>query len=311
MNIKKIVMIGINVSLSVVLSILESLIPFGYFGVKIGLANIITMVVLYMFSYKEALLVLFLRVILVGLLYSGITSISFLMSLSGAIVSVIGMLLIYKIDKNKIFLLSITGSIFHLIGQFIVLLFYIKLDGWAFYIPILLVLSVITGIITALITNLVLKAFKIDVKSNRLIEIIVSISLVISFVVSEIIIISNNTKSYSEIGRISLDSKVVLEIDLNNPSNYKAYDSCFIEQYKENDSYFYKLNIHNYDDSDSHEAIIEVNNKRIKVHSISCKNGDCIRMGWINKNYQKIVCLPNKLVISIVSYSDSQIDYIL
>ena len=100
MRTRKLVTIAILSSIAIVLSILESFIPTGIPGVKLGLANAVTMIVLYLYSEKEASLVLLLRIFLVGLIYSGILSISFFLSLVGGLLSLIVMILIYRIKRD-------------------------------------------------------------------------------------------------------------------------------------------------------------------------------------------------------------------
>ena len=81
MKTRKIVTIAVLTSIAIVLSILESFIPLGIPGVKLGLANAVTLIALFLYSKKEATLVLLIRIIIVGLIYSGIFSISFFLSL--------------------------------------------------------------------------------------------------------------------------------------------------------------------------------------------------------------------------------------
>ena len=75
MKTRKIVTIAVLTSIAIVLSILESFIPLGIPGVKLGLANAVTLIALFLYSKKEATLVLLIRIIIVGLIYSGIFSI--------------------------------------------------------------------------------------------------------------------------------------------------------------------------------------------------------------------------------------------
>ena len=80
MELKKFVRLSLLLSLSVVFNIIESFIPFlngAIPGVKIGFANIIVLYVLYKYSFKDALMVSLLRVFLVGILRTGIFSITF------------------------------------------------------------------------------------------------------------------------------------------------------------------------------------------------------------------------------------------
>ncbi|MDI3311513.1 MAG: Gx transporter family protein, partial [Thermoanaerobacterium sp.] len=87
LSVKKIVYISILVSQALVLNIVESFIPvpIPVPGIKIGLANIVTLVTILMFGFKESLIVVVLRTLLAQLLVGNLTS--FLYSVSGGILS--------------------------------------------------------------------------------------------------------------------------------------------------------------------------------------------------------------------------------
>ena len=99
MELKKIIRMSMLISLSVVISIIESYIPiFNNMipGLRLGLSNIIIIFVLYKYSFKDSMYVSIVRVILVGLLRTGLFSISFFFSLFGAFFSLISMIITKK-----------------------------------------------------------------------------------------------------------------------------------------------------------------------------------------------------------------------
>lgn len=100
MKTKKLVTLSGLLAIAVVLGIVESFIPLGIPGVKLGLVNIVTLMVFYIYSPKEAFLILILRIFLVGLLYSGLFSQAFLLSLSGGIFAFLLMWILYIIKKS-------------------------------------------------------------------------------------------------------------------------------------------------------------------------------------------------------------------
>ena len=81
----KIVRLAIFLALSIVLNIVESMIPLPIAipGIRLGLANTMGLIVLYFYSPKEYIALGILRVFIVGLLRTGIGSVSFMLSLSG------------------------------------------------------------------------------------------------------------------------------------------------------------------------------------------------------------------------------------
>jgi heptaprenyl diphosphate synthase len=155
---KKFTRLTMLLALSVVLNIIESFIPLfngNIPGLKLGLANIIVLIVLYMFSFKDALYVSLLRILLVGILRTGLFSMTFFFSLGGAFFSLCSMFLAKK-TKLSIIGVSIVGSIFHSIGQILVAILIIKNMYIIYYVPWLLLFSIPTGILVGFTSKTIL-----------------------------------------------------------------------------------------------------------------------------------------------------------
>lgn len=162
MNTRKLVRLSMLLSLSIVLSILESMIPIvGTIvpGIKLGLANAVIVFVLYMYSFKEAVYVSILRIIIVGILRTGLFSIMFFFSLSGALMSILFMMLFKKM-KLSIVGVSIVGAVAHSIGQIIVAIIFLNNINIVYYLPYLLLLSIPTGIIVGISAKEVIKYYE-------------------------------------------------------------------------------------------------------------------------------------------------------
>lgn len=167
METRKFTTLSMLLSLAVVLNIIESVIPLfnGYIpGLKLGLANTVILFVLYVYSFKDALYVSILRVVLVGILRTGLFSIAFFFSLGGAILSVTMMFIFKKITKLSIIGISIIGSIFHSLGQIIVAMFILETANMIYYLPWLLLFSIPTGIIVGLISKELVNHLQNDLK---------------------------------------------------------------------------------------------------------------------------------------------------
>ncbi len=155
---KKFTRLTMLLALSVVLNIIESFIPLfngNIPGLKLGLANIIILIVLYMFSFKDALYVSLLRIILVGILRTGLFSMTFFFSLGGALLSLCSMFIAKK-TKLSIIGVSIVGSIFHSGGQILVAILIIKNTYIIYYVPWLLLFSIPTGILVGFTSKIIL-----------------------------------------------------------------------------------------------------------------------------------------------------------
>ena len=156
---KKIVRLSLFLALGVVLNIIESMLPvlIPVPGVKLGIANTIGLIVLYYYGPKEYTLIGFLRVLLVAFLRTGIGSISFILSLSGWLLSTIFVLLIHLIKKVSIFGLSMSSAVMHGVGQIIMVIFIYSLPEMINYLPILIVSGIISGNVLALLCSELLK----------------------------------------------------------------------------------------------------------------------------------------------------------
>jgi len=159
---KKIVYISMLVSQALVLNIIESFIPVPVPvpGIKIGLANIVSLVTILMFGFKETLVVVVLRTLLAQLLVGNITS--FLFSVSGGILSACIMYVVYK-KFSKYFSLvgvSVFGSVAHNVGQLFVAAIVINNFLIFSYLPVLIISGIMMGIFTGLVANFFRKYIK-------------------------------------------------------------------------------------------------------------------------------------------------------
>ncbi|MDD2973150.1 MAG: Gx transporter family protein [Lachnospiraceae bacterium] len=149
--------LGMMIAVAMILSYVESLVPF-YFGapgIKLGLANFVMVFMIYQQNAKEALLINFLRIILVGFLFGNMSSI--LYSLAGGLLSFIVMYLSKKMHIFGICGVSILGGISHNMGQLVVAMFVVRTFGVAYYLPVLLIGGLITGLLIGIVTEEILK----------------------------------------------------------------------------------------------------------------------------------------------------------
>lgn len=154
---KRLCIISMLLAMAIVLNILESFIPFGIPGVKLGLANIIILIMLYEFKPYEALAVNVLRILLVGLLRGNFLSPTFIMSLSGGLLS---FLIMYLFSRIKVFSpigVSVLGAVSHATGQVIAAIILLGTQAVIYYLPLIGLLSIGTGVISGIITRLYLK----------------------------------------------------------------------------------------------------------------------------------------------------------
>lgn len=169
MNTKKIAKLSMLLAISVILSLIESYIPIlnGIVpGLKIGLANLVVIFALYMYSFKDAIYLSILRVFLVGILRTGLFSISFFFSLTGALLSIIVMYLLKKYTKLSIVGVSVSGAIAHSVGQIIIAILFLNNINIIYYLPILLIGSVASGIVIGITASKVLEYLNNNIENK-------------------------------------------------------------------------------------------------------------------------------------------------
>lgn len=157
---KRLCTLAISLALSLLLSFVEHQIPplVTVPGVKIGLANVVTVFLLYALSAKDAFCVSILRVLLSSLLFGSIVSMIY--ALSGALLSFFVMLLFKKLDFFSEIGVSVLGGVFHNIGQIISAIFVLGTASIAYYLPVLLISGVISGAVIGIISGLIIKRLK-------------------------------------------------------------------------------------------------------------------------------------------------------
>ncbi len=159
MKVQKMALLGVLTAAAIVIAILESFIPsIGIPGVKLGLANIVILVILYELGIIEAVVVNLLRVLVVGLVRGTFLSMGFFMSLTGAVLSLGIMILFYLlIKKFSIIGVSVIGSIFHVTGQILIAMIYLGTAYIVLYLPIIGLTAIATGIFVGIVSQLIIK----------------------------------------------------------------------------------------------------------------------------------------------------------
>ena len=159
MKVQKMALLGVLTAGAIVIAILESFIPsVGIPGVKLGLANIVILIILYELGIVEAIVVNLLRVLVVGLVRGTFLSMGFLMSLTGAILSLGVMILFYLlIKKFSIIGVSVIGSIFHVLGQILIAILFLGTAYIFLYLPIIAISAIITGVFVGIVAKLIIR----------------------------------------------------------------------------------------------------------------------------------------------------------
>ena len=158
---RKMVYMALLSAIAIVLHIVETALQLPLpAGMKLGLANIISLVVIELYGMKEMFIVNFFRVIISSLMTGIFMSYPFFISCGGVLLSSLALAMIKKLTDLPIVSTSIIGAVFHNIGQVLVVAYLLSSQAIMSYVFILLASSIPTGIFTGMTAIQILKRVK-------------------------------------------------------------------------------------------------------------------------------------------------------
>lgn len=154
-NTKKITITALMAALALIFSYIEVLIPFNPAipGIKLGIANLVVIIALYYLGLKYAVLINLIRILMSGLLFSGMFGV--LYSLAGAILSMIVMVILKKTGVFSMAGVSMAGGVAHNLGQILIAAFLVSNLSIFVYFPILIFSGMISGAIIGIVAHLI------------------------------------------------------------------------------------------------------------------------------------------------------------
>ena len=160
-NTRRLTQISIIISFALILSFIESRIPafVAIPGVKVGLANIAVIFMLYKFGVREAITVSLVRVFIVALLFG--TPVSLFYSISGAVLSFAVMLVLKQLTPLKEVTVSVAGGVMHNVGQIAAASIMLETNVVLYYLPFLLLSGTVAGIVVGIVAALLIQKIKI------------------------------------------------------------------------------------------------------------------------------------------------------
>lgn len=152
---KRIVLMSLMIAIALTLNYFERFIPITIAipGVKLGLANVVSLISLSFLGFSEVLLIVILRTVLSATFYGSLSALMF--SLVGGIFSMAGMWLLFKLKNSNLSVvgISIFGAVCHNIGQVTVAVVILQSAMIYSYLPILLFSSVVTGVLVGIVAK--------------------------------------------------------------------------------------------------------------------------------------------------------------
>lgn len=155
---------GMLVALAFIFSYVEAMvpIPIPVPGIKLGLANLVTIVGLYTVGIPGAAVVALIRILLMGFTFGNLFSMAY--SMAGGIFSLLVMTAAVKTGWFSKIGVSILGGIFHNVGQLCAAAWVTKTAGVFTYLPVLLVAGVVAGAVIGLLGGIIVERIEGIVK---------------------------------------------------------------------------------------------------------------------------------------------------
>lgn len=151
---------GLMAAIAIIFGYIETLLPIftGIPGIKLGLANLVTVFMLYVFTLKEAAVIATIRILVIGFLFGSLFSILF--SLAGGYLSLMVMAWMKKVPGLSVIGVSIAGGVTHNIGQILVAVLVVENIKLFYYVPVLLVAGLVTGLLIGIVGQMLIRRLK-------------------------------------------------------------------------------------------------------------------------------------------------------
>ncbi len=159
MDTKKLAVRAVLVALALILAYIETMIPSpGIPGVKLGLANMVTVFAVYRLGVKDAAVISALRVVLASAMFGSVSALMF--SAAGAALSIAVMALVKRAGMFTPVGVSVAGAVAHNAGQLLVAMAVVETKELAFYMPALAASGVVSGILIGLAGGVLINRLK-------------------------------------------------------------------------------------------------------------------------------------------------------
>ncbi len=160
MNLRRLTTDALLTSLALIIFLIESQIPpiVPIPGIKIGLANAVTLLSVYLIGKKDAFTVLLLRIILGSVFAGNISSLIF--SICGGLLSFAVTCIFSSIMKEKMWVVSVFSAVAHNAGQLIAAVFVMKSFSVLWYTPYLIIAAIVSGGFIGILSQLTFRKIK-------------------------------------------------------------------------------------------------------------------------------------------------------
>lgn len=151
MKTRKLTLLALLTAIALTIFMVEAQIPalLPIPGIKLGLANIVTVFAVFALGSKEAVMILAVRIFL-GAVFAGNFSTIFYSAAGGACAILVTIALRRVLTKKQLWVAGALGAVAHSIGQMVMAVLLTSTPGLIAYLPVMIAVSIVTGIFTGL-----------------------------------------------------------------------------------------------------------------------------------------------------------------
>lgn len=153
------------VTVMLMLGYLENLVPTGVPGIKLGLSNSVLLLAIYWLGIPTALILMVVKVVLSGILFSGVSAMMY--AFAGGVLSMVVMSVLYKAKGFSPIAIAMAGAVFHNVGQVGLAIVILETDRLVYYMAILMLAGLVTGFVTGTVTSLLMKRLPASMKPEN------------------------------------------------------------------------------------------------------------------------------------------------
>ena len=148
---KRLALSAILAAMAMIFSYIEALIPLPVPipGIKLGLANLVIVIAIYRLGFKYAFIINCVRIIITGLLFTGLFGAIY--SFAGGVLSIVVMYLLYRTGLFSMVGVSMAGGVFHNLGQLLVACLIMSNFKLMSYFAVLLFSGLVSGILIGIV----------------------------------------------------------------------------------------------------------------------------------------------------------------
>lgn len=163
MDTKRLTTMAMLLGISLSLFIVEAQIPLPIAlpGIKLGLANVVTVYAMFVLGAKDTFVILLARIVL-GSIFAGRLS-TLMYSFVGGMMCYFVMFILHKVcNPRQIWICSIFGAMAHVTGQILVAIFFTDAIQLVWYLPVLLLAAMATGAVTGSLAQIIARRFPLE-----------------------------------------------------------------------------------------------------------------------------------------------------